>query len=61
MSELDEAMTRLAAAVARLEEAASRPRRTEPEPAAPAAIAETVAARLDAALDRLSRLLDPEE
>jgi hypothetical protein len=58
MSEFDDAMTRLAAAVARLEAAASQPRRPDLEPAA---LAETVAARLDAALARLSRLLDPEE
>lgn len=58
MSELDDAMTRLAAAVARLEAAASQPK---PPDDRTAAIAETVAARLDAALARLGRLLDPEE
>jgi hypothetical protein len=59
MSELDDAMTRLAVAVARLEAAASRPQR--PPPNQTAVIAETVAARLDAALARLGRLLDPED
>ena len=58
MSEFDDAMTRLAAAVARLEIAASQPRRHDPEPVA---IAEMVAARLDAALARLDRLLDRED
>ena len=64
MSELDDAMTRLAAAVARLEAAASHPRRAAPDRMADdhaAAIAETVAARLDAALARLGRLLDRED
>jgi len=69
MSELDDAMTRLAAAVARLEAAASHPQcpredRTAPDRTADdrtAAIAETVAARLDATLARLGRLLDRED
>jgi hypothetical protein len=64
MSELDDAMTRLAAAVARLEAAASHPQRPAEDQIADdqtAAIAETVAARLDAALARLGRLLDRED
>jgi hypothetical protein len=59
MSELDDAMTRLAPAVARLEAATSHPER--PAEGGSAAIAETVAARLDAALARLGRLLDRED
>jgi hypothetical protein len=59
MSELDDAMTRLAVAVARLEAAAVRPQR--PAEDETAAIAETVTARLDAALARLGRLLDRED
>lgn len=64
MSEFDDAMARLAAAVSRLEAAASRPRHpAEDDPLADdrTAVVETVAARLDAALDRLGRLLDREE
>ncbi len=66
MSELDDALTRLAAAVARLEAAAARPDPADPTRAADAAsdsmqaVAETVADRLDAALARLDRLLDRE-
>lgn len=73
MSELEDAMARLAAAVTRLEAAASRPKRPAdngPADDGPAdndrdddptaAVVETVAARLDAALARLGRLLDRE-
>jgi len=59
MSELDDAMTRLAAAIARLEAAASHPK--HPAENQTAAIAETVAVRLDVALARLGRLLDRED
>jgi hypothetical protein len=59
MSEFDDAMTRLAAAVARLEAAAVHPRL--PAEDRTAAIAETVTARLDTALARLGRLLDRED
>jgi len=59
MNELDDAMTRLAAAVARLEAAASQPRRPAEDQIE--VIAETVAGRLDAALARLDRLLDRED
>ena len=69
MSELEDAMTRLAAAVTRLEAAASRPKHLMDNALADnnrdddrtAAVVETVAARLDAALARLGRLLDREE
>jgi hypothetical protein len=58
MSELDDAMTSLAVAVARLEAAAVHQQR--PAEDETAAIAETVAARLDAAIARLGQLLDRE-
>jgi hypothetical protein len=64
MSELEDAMARLAAAVTRLEAAASRPKRpadNDRDDDRTAAVVETVAARLDAALVRLGRLLDREE
>jgi SpoU rRNA methylase family enzyme len=66
MSELEDAMARLAAAVTRLEAAASRPQRpvdvdNDRDDDRTAAVVETVAARLDAALARLGRLLDREE
>jgi hypothetical protein len=64
MSELEDAMARLAAAVTRLEAAASRPKRPldqDRDDDRTAAVVETVAARLDAALARLGRLLDREE
>jgi hypothetical protein len=64
MSEFDDAMTRLAAAVTRLEAAASRPKRpvdNDRDDDRTAAVVETVAARLDAALARLGRLLDRED
>jgi hypothetical protein len=63
MSELEDAMARLAAAVTRLEAAASRPKRPVNDRLADdaTAVVETVAATLDAALARLDRLLDPEE
>jgi hypothetical protein len=69
MSELEDAMARLAAAVTRLEAAASRSKRpmdggradVDRDDDRTAAVVETVAARLDAALARLGRLLDREE
>lgn len=64
MSELEDAMARLAAAVSRLEAAASRPMRPADHDRSDdrtAAVVETVAARLDAALARLGRLLDRED
>jgi hypothetical protein len=73
MSELEDAMARLAAAVTRLEAAASRPKRPVDNDRADndradndrdddrTAVVETVAARLDAALARLGRLLDRED
>jgi hypothetical protein len=74
MSELEDAMARLAAAVTRLEAAASRPKRPVDHDRADydradhdrddertAAVVETVAVRLDAALARLGRLLDRED
>jgi len=63
MSELEDAMARLAAAVTRLEAAASRPKRpvNNDRDDDRTAVVETVAARLDAALARLGRLLDREE
>jgi hypothetical protein len=64
MSELEDAMARLAAAVTRLEAAASRPKRpvdNDRDDDRTAAVVETVAARLDAALTRLGRLLDRED
>jgi hypothetical protein len=59
MSELDDAITRLETAVARLEAAASHPVRAANDERT-AAIAAGVAARVDAALLRLGRLLEPE-
>lgn len=57
MSELDAALARLEAAVARLEAASTGPRRDAGEvPVAAAAIA----ARIDAALAKLGRLLERE-
>ena len=64
MSELEDTMARLAAAVTRLEAAASRPKRpldNNPDGDRTAALVKTVAARLDAALARLDRLLHRED
>jgi hypothetical protein len=61
MSEFDDAMTRLAAAVTRLEAVVAHPQHPADDDRT-TALAETVAARLDAALARLGRLLlDREE
>ena len=59
MSELDEAVTRLEAAVARLE-AAADPARRAAEDERMTNLAAAIAGRIDAALARLGRLLEPE-
>jgi ABC-type transporter Mla subunit MlaD len=61
MSELDDAIARLAHAVARLEAASGRLREIADGETRFAAAAAEIAAHVDAALDRLGRLLDPEE
>jgi len=60
MSELDDAIRRLERAVARLE-AASNPDKLAAEDARRAAVAATIAGRIDAALAKLGQLLEPEE
>jgi hypothetical protein len=58
MSELDDAIARLERAVARLEAASGRRRDAVDE--AQIAAAAGIAAHIDAALERLGRLLEPE-
>jgi len=60
MSELDDAIGRLEAALARLE-AASRSGRRPAEDERVTAIATEIAGRIDAALAKLGRLLDHQE
>ena len=60
MSELDDAIRRLNAAVARLE-AAADPLRRPAEDARMADVAAALAGRIDAALAKLALLLDREE
>ena len=60
MSELDDAITRLEQAVARLEAASDKEKPAVAEDRV-AEVAAGVASRIDAALARLARLLEPEE
>ncbi|MGH6989255.1 MAG: hypothetical protein ACREFD_08745 [Stellaceae bacterium] len=59
MSDLDDAMTELEAAIERLERAAGKlPARLKGEPSVLSQTAAQVAARLDAAIGRLDRILE---
>ena len=60
MSELDDALARLKAAVARLEAAADTAKRPAEDERA-ADVAAALAGRIDAALAKLAQLLEPEE
>jgi hypothetical protein len=59
MSELDDAITRLEQAVARLEAASSQAKSAENDSLA--AVAAAIRGRIDAALARLTQLLEREE